>query len=81
MVKDDISRLRKKVDEIDDEMVDLLSKRVDSAREIIRLKVQAGMAKEDLQREREIVKRLKKKFDHKLVDEIYASIFKEINSW
>jgi len=74
----DITKLRKKIDKIDDELISLLNKRIDHGREIIRVKIKKGMAKEDLKREREIVLRLKKKYNSKMVDEIYSSIFREV---
>nr|MBA4405606.1 chorismate mutase [Nanoarchaeum sp.] len=73
-----IEILRKEIDKIDDELVELLNKRVDQGKEIIRYKIEKGMDKEDLEREKEIITRLKEKYGSKLVDEIYASIFREV---
>lgn len=69
---------RKEIDLLDDELIELINKRVEKGREIIKHKIENGMGKEDLEREREIVSRLKKKYNSKLVDEIYSRIFDEV---
>jgi chorismate mutase len=77
----DIARLRKKVDEIDDEIINLLGKRQSMVKSIGKIKKFNGVEILSAARERQILKRIllngeKKKVDLELIDRIYRVIFK-----
>ena len=77
----DIAHLRKKVDEIDDEIINLLGKRQSMVKLIGKIKKSNGVEILSVARERQILKRIllngeKKKVDLELIDRIYRVIFK-----
>ena len=76
-----IARLRKKVDEIDDEIINLLGKRQSMVKSIGKIKKSNGVEILSAARERQILERIllngeKKKVDLELIDRIYRVIFK-----
>ena len=73
--KDKIYELRKKIDECDDKMLDLLVKRFSIAKEIGKIKASSGLNIEDPNREKDIIDRLTNKFEGKLGRNSIAAIF------
>lgn len=73
--KDKIYELRKKIDECDDKMLDLLVKRFSIAKEIGEIKASSGFNIEDQNREKNIIDRLTNKFEGKLDRNSIAAIF------
>ncbi len=70
--------LRKKIDLIDDKIAALLGKRKRIVKELAKSKKKDGLPTSDFRREREIIKRLGKKFnnlDKKMLAKIYKIIF------
>lgn len=76
--KDSIPKVRQRIDEIDDTVLELLKERLDCALKIGRLKNETSRAKWDPQREREIYERLftanRKKFPEKALRSIFHEI-------
>lgn len=73
-----LALVRKEIDAIDDQFLDLLKKRIDCARKIGELKTQANKAKWDPLRERQILERLLKNNKGKFPEQPLLSIFHEI---
>lgn len=71
-------QVRKEIDAIDDQFLDLLKKRIDCAKKIGALKAQANKAKWDPLRERQILERLLKNNKGKFPEQPLLSIFHEI---
>ncbi len=76
--KNKILILRKKIDSIDKKLILLLSKRFKNVEEIGRIKKANSLEVEDIKREKEIEKRIKKneKYTREIL-EVYRTIFKE----
>lgn len=77
---DDISRIRERIDEIDQEIVQLLKSRYENARNLGRVKLRRGLEYQDLERERIIQKKIERTattlmLDPKLVRPIFEQIF------
>ena len=60
--------MRKSIDVIDDEIVRLLKKRQGIVKKIVASKKKEGIPIKDIDREKEIINRLRKLYDDKLVD-------------
>ena len=74
----DISKLRKKLDGIDDEIVDLLLRRLKTVSEIAEYKKTSGVPIEDPAREQNILSRLTKGLDERtarFVEAVYKATF------
>ena len=73
----EIKELRKKLDSLDDQISDLLLERIETGRKIVKLKKEAGISKDDLSREKEIIERITagKSEIAELLKEIYGRIF------
>lgn len=73
----EINELRKKLDSLDDQISDLLQKRVEIGKKIVKLKKEAGISKDDPNREKEILERITagKSEITELLKEIYGRIF------
>ena len=73
----EIKELRKKLDSLDDQISDLLLERIETGRKIVKLKKEAGISKDDLSREKEIIERITagKSEIADLLKEIYGRIF------
>jgi chorismate mutase/prephenate dehydratase len=73
-----LKNLRKKIDEVDDQILELLNKRARTTLEIAKVKKKAGSEYYLPHREEEIYKRLKKKskgpFPNKALEEVYREI-------
>lgn len=78
--KMDKSSLRKNIDEIDTQILNLLDKRIACAREIGKMKFAAGEEVYVPSREREVFKRLAEKNDGRIADESLKAIYREIIS-
>jgi len=73
--KDKINDLRQKIDEFDDQMLDLLVKRFAVSKEIGQIKAVSNLMIRDPNRERKIIDRLTKKLKGKLDRDDIAAIF------
>jgi chorismate mutase/prephenate dehydratase len=73
-----ILKVRKRIDDIDDTILELLKERLDCALTIGKLKNETSRAKWDPQREREIYERLLAKNEKKFPEKALRSIFHEI---
>lgn len=73
----EIKELRKKLDSLDDQISELIQKRIATGKKIVKLKKEAGISKDDLSREREIIERITagKSEIADLLKEIYGRIF------
>jgi chorismate mutase len=76
---DDIQKLRKRVDEVDDQILKALSERVKVCIAIGDAKKKQGLAVRDVSRENEVYKRVKEKsakfeLDPALVEAVYREI-------
>ncbi len=74
--------IRKKIDEVDEEIIELLAKRMPLVKEITAFKRSEGLELKDKLREQEIRDRLKKLAQEKglseeFVDRLYTNIFVE----
>ena len=73
--------MRKEIDKVDEKIVSLLNKRQKIASKIIAEKKSKGLPIKDPIREKEIITRLRKIYDNKLVERVYEEIFKSNYSW
>ena len=73
--KDKINQLRQKIDNFDDEMLDLLVQRFAVSKEIGEIKASSGINVGDPNREQEIIDRLTNKLEGKLDKDDIAAIF------
>lgn len=73
----EIKELRKKLDSLDDQISELIQKRIATGKKIVKLKKEAGISKDDLSREQEIIERITagKSEIADLLKEIYGRIF------
>ena len=75
-----IKKLRERIDEIDEEIIQLLKKRMGRSKEVGKLKEELHIPVEDKKREKEIIDRLTKKAGKNLSEEelirIFTSVFK-----
>ena len=73
----EIKELRKELDSLDDKISDLIQKRVATGKKIVKLKKEACISKDDLNREKEILERITpgKSEIADLLKEIYGRIF------
>ena len=75
-----IKKLRERIDEIDEEIIQLLKKRMGISNEVGKLKEELHIPVEDKKREKEIIDRLTKKAGKNLSEEqlirIFTSVFK-----
>lgn len=74
----DISDWRKRIDELDEKLVELLNQRSRCAAEIGRLKQKAGEAVYQPERERQVLERVLKRNGGPLADEQLRRIFERI---
>ena len=73
-----INALRKRIDDYDDQILDLLIKRFSVSKKIGVIKASSGLAIGDPNREREIINRLSKKLKSKLNKEDILAIFNPV---
>ena len=75
-----IKKLRERIDEIDEEIIQLLKKRMGISNEVGKLKEELHIPVEDNKREKEIIDRLTKKAGKNLSEEqlirIFTTVFK-----
>lgn len=73
----DIKLIRKEIDVINQEIVDLLNKRLDLVKEIIQIKEINNLPMEDLVREKEILDKLDcANLSKEFVEELFGDIFR-----
>jgi chorismate mutase len=66
---------RNKIDELDEQILELLKQRQEIVKELVAKKKKLGIPVKDENREKEIISRLKKIYDDEVVDKIYEEIF------
>ncbi len=73
----EIKELRKELDSLDDTISEFIQRRVEIGKKIVKLKKEAGISKDDLSREQEIIERITagKSEIADLLKEIYGRIF------
>lgn len=73
----EIKELRKKLDSLDDQISELIQKRIATGKKIVKLKKEAGISKDDLSREQEIIERITagKSEIAELLKSLYGRIF------
>ena len=73
----EIKELRKELDLLDNTISELIQKRIATGKKIVKLKKEAGISKDDLRREQEIIERITagKSEIAELLKEIYGRIF------
>jgi len=83
--KQELNKFREKIDQIDDQIVELLNKRVEIAKEIGKFKRKRGIDAYQPDREKEIYERLGEKnrglFPNKVLKDIYREIMSVSLSW
>ncbi|MBP5407278.1 chorismate mutase [bacterium] len=78
-MEDRIKKLRQELDVIDDNIAKLIASRIEIGREIVRLKKEAGLPKDDKNRENEILERISKPDSQ--VDGLLKELYKRIFDW
>ncbi len=80
MIKEDLKGLRKRIDEIDEQIIKLLKERVEVAKKIGEIKEKKGRVSFDLEREKEVLRRIlalnKGVFPEDSLKVIYSEIIK-----
>jgi len=79
-----ITKLKLKVDDIDNSIAQLLNQRKKLTSQILNLKLKSGIQLKDKSREYEIIERLKKIYkyeDKTIIEQIYNYIFKDSIKW
>ncbi|MCY3761027.1 MAG: chorismate mutase [Gemmatimonadetes bacterium] len=74
----DLSEWRARIDEVDEELVDLINRRLEYAVEIGRIKRAEGLEVRDPQRERDLLQRLREYNQGPLGDSALVDIFTRI---
>ena len=74
----DLSEWRARIDEVDEELVDLINRRLEYAVEIGRIKREKGLEVRDPQRERDLLQRLREYNQGPLGDSALVDIFTRI---
>lgn len=76
-MSNEIKELRKELDSLDDQISELLQKRVETGKKIVKLKKEAGISKDDPDREQEILERISsgKSEIAELLKSLYGRIF------
>ena len=75
----EIKELRKELDSLDDKISELIQKRVEIGKKIVKLKKEAGISKDDPNREKEILERITAGKSE--VSELLKDIYKRIFDW
>ena len=78
MTNENLTQLRNRIDEINDQLLDLLNERTELVEAVGREKDKQGLKKYDPIREQQIIEQLKEKNKGPLTDEMLIHIFKEI---
>jgi len=73
----EIKELRKELDSLDDTISELLQKRIETGKKIVKLKKEAGISRDDPDREKEILERITagKSEISELLKTLYGRIF------
>ncbi len=71
----DLSEWRARIDEVDEELVDLINRRLEYAVEIGRIKREEGLEVRDPQRERDLLQRLREYNQGPLGDSALVDVF------
>ena len=76
-MNNEIKKLRQELDSLDDQIAELVSKRIKVGKKIVKLKQEAGLSKDDPNREREIIWRITagKSEISELLQSLYGRIF------
>ena len=74
----DLSEWRARIDEVDEELVDLINRRLQYAVEIGRIKREEGLEVRDPQRERDLLQRLREYNQGPLGDSALVDVFTRI---
>ena len=75
----EIKELRKELDLLDDKISELLQKRIETGKKIVTLKKEAGISKDDPDREKEILERISSgKSD---ISELLKTLYWRIFDW
>ena len=75
----EIKELRKELDLLDNQISELLLKRIETGKKIVKLKKEAGISKDDPNREKEILERITAGKSE--VSELSKDIYKRIFDW
>jgi chorismate mutase len=75
----EISTLRKKIDEIDDQTATLLAQRVEISLKIIEIKKRSLSKIEDVSRENSIIKRLCD--NNPMIEELLKDVYRRVFDW
>ena len=78
MTSENLTQLRNRIDEINDQLLDLLNERTALVEAIGREKDKQGLKKYDPIREQQIIEKLREKNQGPLTDEMLIHVFKEI---
>lgn len=78
MTSENLTQLRNRIDEINDQLLDLLNERTALVEAIGREKDKQGLKKYDPIREQQIIEKLREKNQGSLTDEMLIHVFKEI---
>lgn len=78
MTSENLTQLRNRIDEINDQLLDLLNERTTLVEAIGREKDKQGLKKYDPIREQQIIEKLREKNQGPLTDEMLIHVFKEI---
>ena len=78
MTSENLTQLRNRIDEINDQLLDLLNERTALVEAIGREKDKQGLTKYDPIREQQIIEKLREKNQGPLTDEMLIHVFKEI---
>lgn len=78
-MSNEIKELRKELDSLDDQISELLQKRVETGKKIVKLKKEAGISKDDPDREKEILERISSGKSE--ITELLKSLYGRIFDW
>ena len=74
----DLTEIRKEIDKVDDQIIELYKKRMEIVREVAQSKIGTGKAVNDTERENAILYRLANKVDDDIkfyLKELYSTVF------
>ena len=79
----EIKELRKELDSLDDTIAELILKRIETGKKIVKLKKEAGISKDDPEREKEILVRITagKSEIAELLKSLYGRIFDWVKNY
>ncbi|MEK6858215.1 MAG: chorismate mutase [Nanoarchaeota archaeon] len=71
-------RLREQIEEIDEKIFSSFGERVNMVKEIMKIKKENGIPVEDIEREEELIKRIKQRFnnlDDRFIEDVFRVVF------